>query len=58
MIENVSEIETLLRYVDAEQSRDVIDNCKEEIVSSHLSTEILKRVRKYYIFSCVYAISS
>lgn len=50
MIENVSEIETLLRYVDPEQNRDVIDSCKEEIVSTHFSTEILKRVRNLYLF--------
>lgn len=49
MIENVSEIETLLRYMDPEQNRDAIDSCKEEIVSSHVSTEILKRVCQLFL---------
>lgn len=47
MIENASEVEMCVRYTDQHQGNDILENVKEEIMSVHFSTEIVKRVRRF-----------
>lgn len=50
MLENVSEIDVSeinklsVQYTEQSQIADVIENVREEIVNSHFSTDIIKRV--------------
>ncbi len=45
MIENAGDIEPRIRYAD-QQGNEFAENKKEEKLSEHFSTEILKRVSK------------
>ncbi|XKL61608.1 hypothetical protein PGB90_001441 [Kerria lacca] len=47
MIENASEVEMCVRYTDQHQGNDILENVKEEIMSVHFSTEIVKRCMGY-----------
>lgn len=50
MIENASEVEMDLRYVEQKLGIELPDNANEAVMSGHFSSEIIKRVGELLLF--------